>query len=113
MIIAELADMTGGWFVGAFAPVVLHTDVCEVACKRYLAGAVEPRHVHRIATELTLVVSGRVRMNGRLVVAGQIVRLEPGEDADFEVLEDAVTVVVKTPSVAGDKYLLAPDSPEQ
>ena len=113
MIIAELSAMTGGWFVGAFAPVVLHTDTCEVACKRYAAGAVEPRHVHRIATELTLIVSGRVRMNGREIVAGQIVRLEPGESADFAVLEDAVTVVVKTPSVAGDKYVLTPESPEQ
>ena len=113
MTVAELSDMTGGWFVGAFVPVVLHTDVCEVACKRYQAGATEARHVHRIATELTLVVSGRVQMNGRILTAGQIARLEPGEAADFSALEDAVTVVVKTPSVAGDKYVLAPDSPEQ
>lgn len=109
---AELSAMTGGWFVGAFAPVVLHTEVVEVACKHYRAGDVEARHVHRIATELTLVVQGRVRMNGELVTAGQIIRLEPGEVIDFEVLEDAVTVVVKTPSVAGDKYVLAAPSPE-
>ncbi len=113
MTIAELSEMTGGWFVGAFAPVVLHTDVCEVACKRYRAGAVEPRHVHRIATEVTLIVSGRVVMNGTELTAGQIIRLEPGEPADFAALEDTVTVVVKTPSVAGDKYVTAPDSPEQ
>jgi quercetin dioxygenase-like cupin family protein len=113
MTVTELSAMTGGWFVGAFAPVALHSDVCEVACKRYRAGATEARHVHRVATELTLVVSGTVMMNGRTLVAGQIVRLEPGEDADFAAIEDAVTVVVKTPSVAGDKYVIAPVSPEQ
>jgi quercetin dioxygenase-like cupin family protein len=113
MTIAELSTMTGGWFVGAFAPVVLHTDACEVACKRYQAGAVEPRHVHRIATEVTLIVSGRVVMNGTELTAGQIIRLEPGEPADFAALDDTVTVVVKTPSVAGDKYVIAPVSPEQ
>ena len=113
MTIAELSEMTGGWFVGAFTPVVLQTGVCEVACKRYQAGAVEPRHVHRIATEVTLIVSGRAVMNGAVLTAGQIIRLAPGEPADFAALEDTVTVVVKTPSVAGDKYVTAPDSPEQ
>jgi hypothetical protein len=41
MTVTELSAMTGGWFVGAFAPAALHTDVCEVACKRYRAGATE------------------------------------------------------------------------
>jgi hypothetical protein len=30
--------------------------------------------------------------------------LEPGESADFNVLEDTTTVVVKVPSLLGDKY---------
>ena len=61
---ARLADMTGGWFVGDFQPTCLQTTACEVACKHYEAGAAEPRHVHRVATELTLIASGRVVMNG-------------------------------------------------
>jgi hypothetical protein len=101
---ARLVDMTGGWFVGDFEPSCLRTSACEVACKHYEAGAAEPRHVHRVATELTLIASGSVVMNGTAFKAGDIIILEPGEPADFRTLEQTTTVVVKMPSVRGDKY---------
>ena len=101
---ARLDDMKLGWFVGDFSPVVLQTTQFEVACKEYTAGAVENRHVHNVATELTLIVRGRVRMNDREFRAGDIIVLAPGEPTDFVVIEDTITVVVKAPSVAGDKY---------
>src|SRR5262245_4979605 len=101
---ARLTDMTGGWFVGDFEPSCLQTTACEVAFKHYEADQSEPRHVHRVATELTLIASGRVVMNGTAFGAGDIVILEPGEPADFRTLEKTTTVVVKMPSVRGDKY---------
>ena len=101
---ARLGDMTGGWFVGDFEPSCLRTAACEVACKHYEAGAAEPRHVHRVATELTLIASGSVMMNGTSFKAGDIIILEPGEAADFRTLERTTAVVVKMPSVGGDKY---------
>jgi hypothetical protein len=90
----KLSDMHGGWFVGQFEPSVLKLAECEVAVKRYRAGDHEAPHVHRLATELTLVVSGRVVMNQRSFGTGDIIVLAPGEPAEFSVLEDAVTVVV-------------------
>ena len=104
MTLRRLADMVGGWFVGGFEPTCWNTRACEVAYKQYEAGAVEGAHVHRVATELTLIASGRALMKGRLLVAGDIVVLQPGEAADFAALEPTTTVVVKLPSVAGDKY---------
>ncbi len=101
---SRLDAMHRGWFVGAFAPTAFATPDCEVGVKRYRAGDVESAHVHRVATELTVVISGRVRMNGREFGADDIITLAPGVPANFEVLEDAVTVVVKVPCVAGDKY---------
>jgi mannose-6-phosphate isomerase-like protein (cupin superfamily) len=102
----RLDEMKGGWFVGNFEPTCLRTDAFEVASKKYKAGDGESRHVHRIATEITVIASGRVVMNGQTFAAGDIVLLEPGEAADFQVLEDALTVVVKMPSAIGDKYLV-------
>jgi hypothetical protein len=99
--------MVGGWLVGDFEPTCFRTPACEVACKHYQAGASEAAHVHRIAAELTLITSGRVRMNGRTFSAGDIVVLESGEPADFTALEPTTTVVVKLPSVVGDKYPVA------
>ncbi len=104
MQVYKLADMTKGWFFGAFSPTVMHSDAAEVAVKTYTAGTVEPRHLHKIATELTLILSGRARMNDTVLETGDIVRIAPGQDTDFEALTDVTTVVVKTPSVAGDKY---------
>lgn len=100
-----LADMIGGWFVGDFSPTVLRTGDVEVAVKEYAAGAREPRHHHKIAEEVTVVVTGRARMCGRIVEGGTVVHLEPGESTDFEALTATLTVVVKRPSVQGDKYL--------
>lgn len=101
-----LADMKGGWFVGDFTPSCLPLKECEVAVKRYRAGDREARHVHRVSTELTLIVSGRVQMNQEVFREGEIIVLAPGEPGEFRVLEDAITVVVKSPSVASDKHLV-------
>lgn len=100
----KLADMIKGWFVGHFAPTVYQTKDVEVAVKHYQAGDKEARHVHKIATEITVVVSGEVALNGQRFSAGDIISLPPNEAADFVCLTAATTVVVKVPSVPNDKY---------
>lgn len=100
----RLQDMVKGWFVGDFDPSVLRTAACEVAVKTYRAGDREELHHHKVATEVTLILAGRVRMCGREWGEGDIVVLEPGEATDFEALTDAMNVVVKTPGASNDKY---------
>ncbi len=96
--------MVKGWFVGDFAPVAFRTPGVEVGVKAYQAGDREVAHLHKVATELTLIVSGRAVMCGREWGPGDIVTVEPGEVTAFEALTDVTTVVVKLPSVSGDKY---------
>ncbi len=100
----RLDEMTKGWFVGGFSPVAHATMACEVAVKTYRAGDREGAHYHKVATETTLILSGRVRMAGREWSDGDIVVLAPGEASDFEALTDAVNVVVKTPGALNDKF---------
>lgn len=100
----RLEDMVKGWVVGGFDPAVLRTDDFEVAVKHYRAGDREDAHVHVVATEVTVIVSGTVHMLGRDWSAGDIVVVEPGTLTAFHALSDAVNVVIKVPSVAGDKY---------
>ena len=102
---ANLDQMIRGWFVGDFEPTALKTNACEVGVKSYQAGDREERHYHKIATEVTLIQSGRVRMNGVEYHAGQIVVIKPLESTDFHALEDTVTVVVKVPGAKDDKFL--------
>ena len=98
--------MFKGWFVGDFSPTVLASEHCEVAIKHYAAGEHEGAHYHAVATELTAIVSGRVRMLGQEWGPGDILTIEPNEATDFLALTDAVTVVVKLPSAPNDKYVL-------
>lgn len=107
MKIFKLKNMKKGWFIGDFDPTCFKTKDFEVACKNYKKGEKEGRHVHRVATEFTLIQSGRAKMNGKRMKAGDIMVLKPGETSDFEALEDGVTVVVKVPSVRGDKHILS------
>ena len=104
MKVLNLKSMVKGWFVGDFEPTVLKTKNFEVAVKYYKKGDYEKAHVHKIATEITVVVSGQVRMGGLLFFEGDIITIEPGEHTDFVALEDTTTVCVKVPSVKGDKY---------
>ena len=101
---ARYEQMLKGWFIGDFSPSAYLTQECEVAVKHYSAGQTELPHYHKVATEITLVLSGRVRMAGREWSAGDIIVLSPGEITDFEALVDTVNIVVKIPGVPDDKY---------
>jgi quercetin dioxygenase-like cupin family protein len=105
MKIANLEDMVKGWFVGNFEPTLLKTNDVEVAVKEYKKGDSESKHYHKVATEITVIISGKVCMNGRVYSKGDIITMEPGEATDFEALEDSVNVVVKYPGANDDKYL--------
>lgn len=108
MKVFSLDDMTKGWFVGNFLPTVLSTNQVEVAVKRYKAGEYEPAHHHKIATEITVITDGEVRMNDIVYGAGAILVIEPNTPTDFLALTDATTTVVKFPGANDDKYPGAP-----
>ncbi|WP_456310197.1 hypothetical protein [Serratia proteamaculans] len=102
----QLDDMVRGWFVGAFTPSLFSTNEVEVAVQHFKAGDVEKKHFHKIATEITVIVSGKARMNGIEYAAGSIIKISPGESTNFEAIEDTVTTVVKLPGALNDKYLV-------
>ena len=101
--------MIKGWFVGNFDPTLMRTNAVEVAVKEYTKGTREARHHHKLSTEITVVTSGRIRMNGSEYKKGDIIVIEPNESADFEALEDSMTTVVKYPGANNDKYFGDPD----
>lgn len=104
MKIDKLSRMIKGWFVGDFEPTVHKTQSFEVGVKNYKKGDKENWHVHKIGAEITLVLDGSAVMCGKTLNDGDIIALDPGEGTAFEALTDCRTVVVKFPSVKGDKY---------
>lgn len=105
MKISNLQNMKGGWFIGNFEPSLYKTNDCEVAVKSYNAGDYEESHYHKIATEYTVVVKGRVFMFNQEFSQGSIIIAEPGDKTDFKALEDTINVVVKIPGANNDKYI--------
>ena len=101
----NLKDMIGGWFIGNFEPSLLKTKEVEVAVKNYKKGDQEESHYHKIATEYTLILKGRVKMMGIEYDEGSILTIPPMESTDFIALTDVTTVVVKIPGASNDKYL--------
>ena len=102
----NLDEMIGGWFVGGFSPTAFKTEGCEVAIKCYKKGDKEDPHFHKIATEITVIFEGKVKMAGSEWSSGDIIVLEPGEITGFEALTDTKSVVVKVPGALNDKYIV-------
>ena len=106
MLKEKLSNMTRGWFIGDFEPSVLKTKDFEVGILTHKKGEEWPKHYHKIATEYTVLLSGSMTICGELIEPGTIFILEPNEIADPIFHEDCSVIVVKTPSVIGDKYVI-------
>ena len=102
----DINDMGGGWFIGDFDPSVYRNKGFEVGIKYYSEGDRDPLHVHRVVTEVTVVVLGKIRMANTILSKGEIIVLEPNDESSFEALEDSALAVVKFPSLPDDKYIL-------
>ena len=109
MKVFQLEDMVKGWFVGNFNPTVLSTNDVEVAVKKYKVGDYESSHYHKVATEITVITDGQVKMNGVIYGSGSIIVIEPNQATDFLALTDVTTTVVKYPGANDDKYLGRPE----
>ena len=104
MEVFKLKTMTGGWFVGNFKPCIIESYDIEVCYKLHKKGETWPQHIHKIATEATLIIRGKMKIQDQILSDGDIFVIQPWELANPEFLEDCEVVIIKTPSVPGDKY---------
>lgn len=102
----NIDNFTKGWVVGDFSPSLINNKDLEVGLKHYKAGDRDEKHYHKIATEYTVVSYGVIKMMSNLYTKGDIVKINPLEINEFECIEDACVLVIKTPSVIGDKYII-------
>jgi hypothetical protein len=89
--------------VGDFEPSVLKIKDFEVGVLTRKKGF-DISHYHKIATEITCLISGKMKINGLEIEEGDIFIIEPNVVADAFFYEDSKLLVVKLPSVIGDKY---------
>lgn len=106
MEIKRIENMIGGWFIGNFDPTVLHTQNFEVGYKFHHKGEKWDKHYHKQAIEVTYLIRGKMQIQDKILTSGDIFTIFPYEIADPIFLEDCEVVIVKTPSVVGDKYII-------
>jgi hypothetical protein len=98
--------MKRGWFIGDFEPSAYKTKNFEVAYIRHKKGDRWEKHYHKLATEITLIIRGSVKVNDEIFSKGDIFMVEPYETVDPLFLDDTEVIVVKTLSDVDDKYVI-------
>lgn len=106
MEILKMSDMKGGWFVGNFEPTSYKTEEFEVCYKFHSKGEEWDCHYHKKAIEINYLVQGKMLIQDKLLTSGDIFILKPYEVANPVFLEDCTVLIVKTPSVPNDKFII-------
>jgi len=111
MRIDRIENFTRGWFVGNFEPTIFSTKDFEVGVLFHKKGTLAA-HYHT-SIELNYLISGEMTIHGKKLMPGDIFIIEPYEVVDPVIVKDCTLVVVKTPSMPGDKYgAESPNIPE-
>ena len=103
---SHLSQFNNGWFIGDFAPTLAKTQAFEVCVKTFLQGDFELAHFQKIATEITVVLSGSVRMGEYILEENDILTIYKDEICDFEALTDCKVMGIKFPSLPNDKVVV-------
>lgn len=105
MKVSKIDEYSKGWIVGNFHPTEFQNPHVEVAVKFFIAGDKEESHYQIIATEITIVHQGQIRLANIEFNSGDVIILEPGEIASFESITDSSLTCIKFPSLPNDKVL--------
>lgn len=98
--------MKGGWYIGDFLPSAYTSKEFEVALKFHRKNTPWSKHIHKKVTEINLLVHGKMKIQNKLLKTGDIFIIEKGTISDPVFLEDCEVVIVKVPSIPGDKTMV-------
>jgi len=106
MKIYNLKNFVRGWFIGNFEPTILKTKDFEIGIAHHKKGEDWPKHYHKLAEEFNVLISGKMQIGETILNPNDIFVIEKMEAIKPHFLEDCTVLVVKTPSVPGDKYIV-------
>ena len=96
--------MTRGWFIGDFEPSILKRKDIEIAVMDHKKGELSLSHVHRVATEYNVLLSGKLLINNIIIEPNTIFVIPNNLLTRAVFLEDCRVLCIKTPSLPTDKY---------
>jgi hypothetical protein len=107
MDVFRYENFKDGWFVGDFEPTAYKTKNFEVCYKKHFKDEKWETHYHKVGTEINLLLSGSMLIQGKKLVSGDVFVLHPYEIADPIFLEDCFLVIIKNVSGVKDKFVVA------
>ena len=106
MKVEHIKNFHNGWFIGNFEPSLYKTKDFEIAVHVHDVGGEGQRHYHKIATEYNILVSGKINIDDKILISGDIFIYEPYDVTNVKFLEETTLIVIKVPSIPSDKFLV-------
>jgi len=103
MKIYKHSDMINGWFIGNFSPSVIKTDNFEVCLKDINPNIKDCSHYHLKGNEVTLIVSGILKINNKTLKEGDIFLIEPNEKVFPVCLKKGKIIAIRDCSIKNNK----------
>lgn len=104
MKIDNIKNFINGWFIGDFDPSILKTKDFEIGIKFFKKNQKPDVHFHKIATEYNYIIKGEVIINNKKLKEKDMFILYPNEIVNAKFLKNCQFLVIKVPSIKGDKY---------
>jgi hypothetical protein len=106
MIIDNIKNFKNGWVIGNFEPCLLKTNDFEVSIQHHKKGFIGQKHFHKESVEYNVITTGKVNICGKELMSGDIFIFDKNEISESYFLEDTTIVVIRTPSIPTDKYVV-------
>lgn len=98
-------DFVDGVLIGRHPfPSIFTSDAVEVAIQSRQKGNKEDNHYHKTVIQYNCIVKGKVSVDGHILSDGDIFVQERHDKADYEFLEDTDLLIIRLPSISGDKH---------
>jgi hypothetical protein len=100
----KISNFYNGWIVGDFEPSLITNSPVTVGILQCEKNHKADGHFHKLHTEYNVIISGKALIDGVIYTNGDVFIYEPMDKANVIYLEDTILVVIKYPSIKGDKY---------
>jgi hypothetical protein len=104
---ANISEYHRGWFIGDFEPSLERLKTFEACYTSHKRDETSDPHYHTSSTEINLVISGKLLVNGKLLEEGGIFIYDKNEVSDVQFVEDTKLLIIRIPSAPNDKVIVS------
>lgn len=105
-IFHKVESFLRGWIIGDFTPSLLRTQDFEICIVSHKKNEKSSPHYHTSSTEINVVLSGNLEVNGSVLRKHDIFIYERNEVSNVRFISDSELCVIRVPSKPDDKVII-------